>query len=81
MNNPKSCVRIIRIGGKAKVEKKAVAPASRSGSFFFNSLTDWRIHFKVNLKLVYSVADLLLETGAGFKLRFIMLINPEKTFD
>ena len=36
-NNPKSWMMIIRMGGKAKVAKKAVAPAMRKGSLLFSS--------------------------------------------
>jgi len=34
------------IGGKAKVIKKAVAPAMRKGSFFNNSIKEECINFK-----------------------------------
>ena len=36
--SPIICTKIMRIAGKAKVVKKAVAPASRKGSFCLNSL-------------------------------------------
>lgn len=39
-NNPNNWAIKKTIGGKAKVVKKAVAPASLSGSFFFNNLND-----------------------------------------
>ena len=41
---------MMSIGGKAKVEKNAVAPAKRRGSFLFSSLNDKRIHFKIRLR-------------------------------
>jgi hypothetical protein len=37
----KTCISITKIGGNAKVVKKAVAPAIRKGSFFNNSFRDF----------------------------------------
>jgi hypothetical protein len=55
---PNSRMRMIRIGGSAKFVKKAVAPARRSGSFFWKSLNavlNWSTNFSIFGNIVCSI--------------------------
>lgn len=46
------------MGGRAKLAKKAVAPARRNGSFFLNSLKAILMCLKNNFDLFIVIADI-----------------------
>ncbi|MCY1549975.1 hypothetical protein D9M68_861870 [compost metagenome] len=57
---PNKRIKINKIGGSAKLAKKAVAPAKRKGSFFWNNLKAMPRCLKNNVVLVIALMYILI---------------------